>query len=197
MSGIRRTLVKPYTRVRGSAGRLIEASSSIPLAWLNTPIAGADLVPLPGTYSQSSLYSSNTLASMANMQNNNPAISTSAETATATNSAAEEWIKIDFGTPVFIGSALVRSPNGNLAGGWGTTGYLNTAQIQSSLNDSTWTLHGKLFSPGTGITVADLPAYVLQPGLLTKVPVGITARYMRVWRPGYVALLDFFCTAGF
>ena len=65
--------------------------------------AGLWIRPL-GTYSQSSLYSGTTAASLANMTNGS-----FTDAATATNADANAFVKIDYGEAVYINSEFQRS----------------------------------------------------------------------------------------
>jgi hypothetical protein len=162
----------------------------IPYGVTFTPIAG-------GAYSQSSVYSGNTAASAANMQDSTDGVVSTSTTATATNIEANPYIRIDYGAVVDIDCAMVRCANSNVAGGWGTFTYLKGAAVQSSVDGSTWITHGHLYASGDELGALDAPAYRLVPGLLSRIFIGASARYVQVTRPGttgYIALQDFYCT---
>jgi hypothetical protein len=139
--------------------------------------AGLWIRPL-GTYSQSSLYSGTTAASLANMTNGS-----FTDAATATNADANAFVKIDYGEAVYINSVTVGTATGNIPGGWDRT-YTQSNPVQTSNDDSTWTT---LFT--TPSFAADGIYTFYGPGSFTPV----SARYVRMYRSSnYLALSEFY-----
>lgn len=165
------------------------------------PLVGVDFLPIEGgSYSQSSIYSGNVAASRANMEDTTDGIVSTATTASATNIEPNPFIRIDYGAPVFVGCAMIRCPNNNVAGGFATTQYLKGAFVQTSLDGSSWTSHGYLFQTDDQIGAIVAPAYRLVAGKLSRVFIGKEVRYVQLAKPsvtGYLVVQDFFCTAGF
>lgn len=96
---------------------------------------GGGGVPLSSiVYSQSSVYSANVAASVANMQDNNK------DTGTGVNPAAVGYIALDMGQLVTIDRIIVSAPGPNLPGGWGGA-YIGSGgwQLQVSSDNVNWT----------------------------------------------------------
>lgn len=128
---------------------------------------------LPATYSQSSVYSSNTAATQSGMQNGN-----AAETSeTGTNTGGPQWIKMDLGSSIFVFKVAVGCDFTNtLNGGWGKT-YTEGADIQVSSNDADWT------------TVANTGSFIQA---IQEYSVATTCRYIRLYYgSGYIAATEF------
>ena len=139
--------------------------------------AGLWIRPL-GTYSQSSLYSGTTAASLANMTNGS-----FTDAATATNADTVAFVKIDYGDAVYIISVTVGTATGNIPGGWDRT-YTQGNLVQTSDDDSNWTT---LFT--TPSFAADGIYTFYGPGSFTPV----NARYIRMARlSNYLALSEFY-----
>ena len=130
----------------------------------------ASLAPV---YSQSSLYSGATAASLANMTNGS-----FTDTATATDAIGTEWVKVDYGQIVQMESAVIGTATSNIPGGW-TKGYTENRNVQSSTDDSTWTT---LFNTGT----------FASEGIYTFYFTPVEARYLRITVAGYVAISEFY-----
>ena len=124
-------------------------------------------------YSQSSLYSGVTAASLANMTNGSYT-----DTATATDSSGAEWVKVDYGQIVRMESVVIGTATGNIPGGWGYT-YTENRNVQSSTDDSTWTT---VFNTGT----------FGSEGIYTFYFAPVEARYLRITHAGYVAISEFY-----
>jgi hypothetical protein len=117
------------------------------------------------TYSQSSLYSGTTAASLANMTNGS-----FTDTATATNSSGSEWVKVDYGQLVRMEAAVIGTATSNIPGGWNRT-YTEGRVVQVSTDDSTWT---------TVCNIGTFPA----DGIYTFYFAPTDARYMRAFSNG-------------
>lgn len=126
-------------------------------------------------YSQSSLYSGATAASLANMTNGS-----FTDTATATDYGGSPWVKVDYGQIVRMESAVVGTATGSIPGGWSKI-YTEGKDVQVSTDDSTWTT---VFNTGTFAT----------EGIYTFYFAPVEARYMRITVTGdsWVAISEFY-----
>ncbi len=124
-------------------------------------------------YSQSSLYSGVTAASLANMTNGSYT-----DTATATDTGGSQWVKVNYGQIVRMESAVVGTATNNIPGGWSKS-YTETKDVQVSTDDSTWTT---VFNTGT--FAAD--------GIYTFYFAPVEAQYMRITGGSYVAISEFY-----
>ena len=124
-------------------------------------------------YSQSSIYSGATAASLANMTNGSYT-----DSATATDSSALEWVKIDYGQLVRMSAAAIGTATSNIPGGWNKT-YTENKDVEVSTDNSTWT---KVFNTGT----------FAAEGIYTFYYAPVDARYIRIKAGGYVAISEFY-----
>ena len=139
----------------------------------------ADAVPLASiVYSQSTVYSSNTAADVASMQNGEVG-----GTATGTDFAADvlSWVQMDFGVTCDIDRLIIGTATGDMPGGW-TKGNTENCDIQYSLNGTTWTTYGT-----TGTFAAE--------GIY-QLPVDFLARYVRIALLGdYLGMSELYALA--
>ncbi len=94
--------------------------------------------------------------------------------------AGTNWIKASFSSPQVVSAVSVAG--GDLdACSWGGTihGYLNSALIQSSVDDVNWTTHATVF----GVIDGD--------GIRTFSVGSVTAQYWRLFKPSYLATTEF------
>ena len=129
-------------------------------------------------FSQSSLYSGNSLASARGMTNG-----THVETLeTGTNNSSNEWIRMDLGCIYNVQSVMIGADaSGSLQGGWGTF-YTRNKEVQYSTDGSNWL---RLFN--TGNFSQGIQAY----------PTNANARYIRITSRGFLAVTEFYATGTF
>lgn len=129
------------------------------------------------TYSQSSTYTSNLIATEARLNEEPPNSTTGA----ATNSSSNEFIQADLGVARHVRVIVVGTSS--VLGDWGAvSSYLINAPIESSDDEVTWTPR------------ATIPAYVTDVAPdLWAIEVDATARYWRIAdnSTGYVATTAF------
>jgi hypothetical protein len=134
--------------------------------------------PITATYSQRTVYVSNTAATQSGMTNG-----ISAETTeTGTNShfdAAGAWLQMDFGSQTSFSSVVVGCDFDNtLAGGWGKS-YTENCDILGSNNGTTW---DTLANTGT-----------FSAGLKTISTAGASYRYVRLRKTNdFLAVTEFY-----
>jgi hypothetical protein len=134
--------------------------------------------PISATYSQRSVYSSNTAATQAGMQNG----ITAETTQTGTNShsdAAGAWLQMDFGSVTSFSSVVVGSDfDDTLAGGWGKF-YTENCDIIGSDDATTWTTLGNTGTFSTAMKTISTPA--------------ASYRYVRIRKVGnFLAVTEFY-----
>jgi hypothetical protein len=136
--------------------------------------------PLAATYSQVSVYSSNTAATAPVMTNS----STAEDSQTGTNSHTTgdlAWVQMDFGAETAFEKVVVGADFYNtLAGGWGKF-YAESADIIGSNNGTTWTVLGNTGTFTDGIKVITTTA--------------ASYRYVRIRRSGFLAVTEFYALA--
>lgn len=88
------------------------------------------------------------------------------------------WVLMDLGVSRAISTAFVVPIDSSLT--WGPT-YLTGAQVQISSNGLNWTTVGSIAAA--------------QDGSPSTVPIGATARYIRLFKSGWLGVGDFFVTA--
>jgi hypothetical protein len=138
------------------------------------------LTIVTGTYSQSSLFSGVTAASSTIMTDG-----LFTNTGTATNSSANEWVKIDHGSSISIATVVIGTATSNIPGGWGRS-YTSNRLVQYSNDDSTWT------------TLFTTPSFASDGIFTFTAPSSFTAvnaRYLRIYGSSvYVAISEFYVT---
>lgn len=151
--------------------------------WNSSNYSGSIPAQLAGvTYSQSSVYSSNSAATYANM-NNNSANGASNGNETGVNEATNNFVKADAGSLKYITHIVIGYDYlNNLAGNWNVS-YTEGLTVQGSTNDSSWT------------NIATTPVYSSTGstnGLVT-IPVQGNWRYIRLFNPAneFMAVLEF------
>lgn len=168
----------------------------LPIESLSIP-SDQIIIPANGTYSQSSVYTSNQAADAASMTDGSIANTTK----TATNGGGTQWIKIDYGSIKFIRTITIGDYTSSLAGGWGTDGqYLSGCYVQYSNDDSSWT---SLFNlKNSNSIVVSFPAYCFAPNTAPATYVlaePVYARYVRLLNAstsgGYIACTEFYASS--
>jgi hypothetical protein len=138
------------------------------------------LIIIPGTYSQSSVYSSTTPVSAAIMTDGSYT-----NTGAATNSGGDQWVKIDLGSSFNIQEVTIGTATNNIPGGWDRS-YTSNRAVQTSNDDSSWTT---LFTT-PGFTSDGIFAFTA-PSNFTVV----SARYIRMYSNSYVAISEFYASS--
>lgn len=140
------------------------------------PEVVSGLGPIPATYTQSSVYSTNVAATAEGMTNG--VINETSQTGTKEDNPA--WLKMDFGSTITFSSIVVGPHTSTLSGGWGSNGsYINNSVIEGSNDNSTWTTI--VASVGTFTTTAK-----------TFSTPGASYRYVRIQKAGYLAITEFY-----
>jgi hypothetical protein len=127
------------------------------------------------TYSQSSVYSSNTAAANAGMTNG----SFNTGTQTGTNGTGTQWVKMDLGAIYPVTSVVVGCDfDEALPGGWDKT-YAENCDIEISDDDAAWTL-----LDNTGTFTTGIQTYA----------VSASGRYIRILDNGggFLAVTEFY-----
>lgn len=140
----------------------------------------ADIIDVPSiTYTQSSVFASNTAATNAGMTDG----SFNTGSQTGTNGAANEFVRMDFGAIKAIATVYVGCDFDNvLPGGWNKT-YAENCAVEVSNDASTWT---SLFNTGT-----------FSAGIKTF-SVSTSGRYIRIKADPakqYLAVTEFYATS--
>lgn len=142
--------------------------------------AGATLLTV-NTYSQSSVYSSNSAATWEYMNNDSANGSTNGAQ-TGTDYGGTQWIKTSLGGQYHVDHIVIGYDHmQNLPGGWGTY-YTENVDVQGSNNNSTWT------------TIATTPDYgdTGSTDGLYEIPIDGDWSYLRLSRSGdYLCVLEF------
>lgn len=132
----------------------------------------------PGVYSQSSQYPGTTAVSAAIMTDG---LVTNTGVAT-NNNIGDNWVKIDYQSPILISSVIIGTATSSIPGGWNKS-YTEGRNVQTSNDDSTWTT---LFNTGSfasnGIYTFAAPTSFA----------AVNARYIRIAVVGYVAISEFY-----
>ena len=127
------------------------------------------------TYTQSSVYGTNTAATNANMTNG----SFTETSQTATN-ASSEYVRMDLKSVYNVSVVVIGSDFSNtLSGGWGK-GYAENKNVQYSSDGLTWTT-----AFNTGTFTQGIQFY----------PVSFSARYIQIVNNGYIAITEFYAIA--
>lgn len=164
------------------------ASSSVPdttpslalLRWpsANSYVPATEIDVASITYSQSSVYSSNTAATNATMTNGSAAETS----ATATNNSAGEFIRMDFGAVVPVARVFIGTASSALAGGWGDNAiWTNNTELQYTTDGTNWTTERTI----TGLTAATIHTLT----------VSFSASAIRIIRPvltDYIVVTEFY-----
>lgn len=133
------------------------------------------------TYSQSSVYVSNTAASNATMTNGSAAETS----ATATNNGSTQFVRMDFGGICPVAKVFIGTSSSALAGGWGDNAvWTNSAELQYSIDGTSWTTHSTL----AGLTAA----------AINEIAVSFDASAVRIFRPAtanYIVVTEFYATS--
>lgn len=124
-------------------------------------------------YSQSSVYSPNTAATVAGMQNGE----FEEESETGTDSDTISWVQMDFGGTKRIKAVIIGCDfTSVLPGGWGPE-YTENCDVEASFDGENWTY---LFNTGS-----------FTQGIQTY-EVDILANYLRIVGSGYLAVTEFY-----
>lgn len=146
----------------------VAAIATGPIAEEPPPIPLASIA-----YSQSSVYTGNTSATVANMQDDNVG-----GTATGTNDGTLEWIAMDLGAIYNVNRVVIGTATTAMPGGWSKS-YTENRDIQYSTNGTTWTVGGN-----TGTFAAE--------GVY-ELAVNFSARYIRIVAENdYLALTELY-----
>jgi prepilin-type N-terminal cleavage/methylation domain-containing protein len=154
---------------------VVDASSILQWQYYSLPPATSFPTPISATYSQSSVYVTNQAADQATMTNN----IVTESLRTATNSAADQFIRMDFGSAQTISKVVVGADlYSTLAGGWNKS-YTENKLIQVSTDNVNWT------------TVANTGTFNLAMQVYSITPT--SARYVRLYTPsGYISATEFY-----
>jgi len=136
--------------------------------------------PIPATYAQISVNSGNTAATAAGMTNGVFAETTQTATAFASPIA---WVRMDFGAPTAFGRIWVGCNfAGTLAGGWNKSVTENAYIAGSNSTGGPWT---ELVA-STGTFTQGIQSYAVPPGSVF--------RYVRISKPSFIAVTEFYAT---